>query len=140
MIPLSKVLLKKLLFYVYLLSIMALCVRSDMFFLFGSYPKVLQNKYHSNLGVVITSQLHFWWILLWPYVTFSLHDSPRITVFLLWIRTQRWWSTAWELNSPAPTLPVMEKVCLPERMKNVAWKPSGKLWKQYQDWKMGTWF
>lgn len=31
---------------------MALCVQSDILFVFGSYPKVLQSKYHSKLGVV----------------------------------------------------------------------------------------
>lgn len=103
---------------------MALCVWSDKLFVFGSDPKVLQDKRHSKLGVVNSLPVIF---LMNTVVTMCYlwvaHDSARITAFLLRIRTeaQRWWGKVWELDPPAPALSVMEKLCLPERMKNTMW-------------------
>lgn len=108
---------------------MALCVWWEMF-VFDSDPEVLQNKYHTKLGVLngvpITFLLNT--IVTMCYFRFA-HDSARITDFLLWIRieAQRRWGKVWELDPPAPALSVIEKLCLPERTKNVAQKFSGKL-------------
>lgn len=103
---------------------MALCVWSEMLFLFGSDPKVLQDKCHSKLGVVNSLPVIFLMSTVVTMCYFCVaHDSARITVFLLWIRTeaQRWWGKVWELDPPAPALYVMEKLCLPGRVKNTMW-------------------
>lgn len=103
---------------------MALCVWSEMLFLFGSDPKVLQDKCHSKLGVVNSLPVIFLMNTVVTMCYFCVaHDSARITVFLLRIRTeaQRWWGKVWELDPPALALYVMEKLCLPGRVKNTMW-------------------